>query len=136
VAPISERIGVVATLIGLAALSSLIVTGMAVSTSAFMIGLVAFRSAQGAAAPVLISAAVAPHTARRHRATLLSLNSLAGRLGYGLTLLAVAGAANDDVQSVLRWFSIGSWSLVVILMVTAWLALGRRDARTCADAGT
>ena len=131
VAPISERIGVVATLIGLAALSSLIVTGMAVSTSAFVIGLVAFRSAQGAAAPVLISAAVAPHTARQHRATLLSLNSLAGRLGYGLILLFVAGAASDDVQGVLRWFSIGSWTLVVVLVVTAWLTLsGRRTPVT------
>ncbi|MFW2333301.1 MFS transporter [Ilumatobacter sp.] len=126
VAPISERIGVVATLIGLAALSSLIVTGMAVSTSAFMIGLVAFRSAQGAAAPVLISAAVAPHAARQHRATLLSLNSLAGRLGYGLILLAVAGAANDDVLGVLRWFSVGSWTLVAVLIATAWWAIGRR----------
>ncbi len=126
VAPISERIGVVATLIGLAALSSLIVTGMAVSTSAFMIGLVAFRSAQGAAAPVLISAAVAPHTAKQHRATLLSLNSLAGRLGYGLILLAVAGAANDDVLGVLRWFSVGSWALVAVLIATAWWVVGRR----------
>lgn len=127
VAPLSERIGVVATLIGLAALSSLIVTGMAASTSILVIGLVAFRSAQGAAAPVLISGAVAPHTARQHRATLLSLNSLAGRLGYGLILLFAAGGANDDVRGVLRWFSLGSWSLVVVLIVTAWWTL--RDRR-------
>ncbi len=120
VAPVSERTGVVATLIGLAALSSLIVTGMAVTTSAFMIGVVAFRSAQGAAAPVLISAAVAPHTARQHRATLLSLNSLAGRLGYGVILLTAAGGADDDVRGVLTWFSIGSWGLVVALVATAW----------------
>ena len=103
-------------------------TGMAVSTSALVIGLVAFRSAQGAAAPVLISAAIAPHTARQHRATLLSLNSLAGRLGYGLVLLFASGAANDDVLGVLRWFSIGSWSLVAVLVVTSWWAIGRRDA--------
>ena len=135
VAPISERIGVVATLIGLAALSSLIVTGMAVSTSAFMIGLVAFRSAQGAAAPVLISAAVAPHTARQHRATLLSLNSLAGRLGYGLILLAVAGAANDDVLGVLRWFSVGSWILVAVLITTARWAVGRRRTTVLSSHG-
>jgi len=123
VAPISERFGVPATLIGLGAVSSLIVTGMALSTSVVMLALVALRSVQGAAAPVLISAAIAPMTERQHRATLLSLDSLAGRLGYGVILLVVAAEANDDVQRVLGWFSIGSWTLVVVLVVTALWAL-------------
>jgi MFS family permease len=129
VGPVSERAGVVATLLGLAALSSLIVTAMAASTSILVIGLVAFRSAQGAAAPVLISAAVAPLTARQHRATLLSLNSLAGRLGYGVILLFAAGGANDDVSGVLRWFGVGSWCLVAVLGLTAWWTLRRPVGR-------
>lgn len=135
VAPLSERYGAAGTLIGLGAVSATIVTGMALSTSALVLGLVALRSVQGAAAPVLISAAIAPLTARQHRATLLSLDSLAGRLGYGLVLLVVAADAHDDVQRVLRWFSVGSWALVAILVATAWWAVrGHRPGAADNDA--
>ncbi|MGI9594528.1 MAG: MFS transporter, partial [Acidimicrobiales bacterium] len=129
-APLAERFGTMATLIGLAALSAVIVTGMAIWVSAAVLALVAFRSAQGAAAPVLISAAVAPRVERRHRATLLSLNSLAGRLGYGLFLLLVSGAVADDVQPVLRIFSIVAWTLVAVLICSAVLV--RRAAEPAA----
>lgn len=118
-APLSSRFGVVTTLIALAAISSIIVTSMALFTHAAVLAVAAFRSAQGAAAPVLISAAIAPRTQRQHRATLLSINSLAGRLGYGLLLLFVAGGADDDVQGVLALLSIIAWSLVVVLLATA-----------------
>ncbi len=118
-APLGERFGTVATLIGFAALSAVIVTGMALWAHWLVIGLVIFRSAQGAAAPVLISAAVAPRTEQHHRATFLSINSLAGRLGYGLVLLVVAGDAGDDVQPVLAWFSTISWVMVAVLLVSA-----------------
>lgn len=118
-APLGQRYGTVVTLIGLAALSAVIVTGMALWVSAAVLVLVAFRSAQGAAAPVLISAAVAPLVTRNHRATLLSLNSLAGRLGYGLFLLLVSGAVADDVQRVLRIFAVVAWCLVIVLIASA-----------------
>ncbi len=120
-APLAERFGPVPTLIGLAALSAIIVSAMALWVSAVVLILVAFRSAQGAAAPVLISAAVAPRVERHHRATLLSLNSLAGRLGYGLFLLLVSGAVADDVQRVLRIFSLVGWALVGVLICSAVL---------------
>jgi MFS family permease len=119
-APLSERYGTVATLIGFGALSAAIVTGMALWVHAAVLVLVAFRSAQGAAAPVLISAAVAPLTEQRHRATLLSINSLAGRLGYGLILLVISADAGDDVQRVLAIFAIASWAMVVVLIASAW----------------
>lgn len=125
-APLAERFGTVATLIGFAALSATIVSGMALWVHAAILVLVAFRSAQGAAAPVLISAAIAPRTSPRHRATLLSLNSLAGRLGYGLILLAISGAARDDVRRVLGIFSLVSWAMVATLAVTAHVVF-RRD---------
>lgn len=128
-APLAERFGTPATLIGFGALSALIVTGMAIWVHWLVLGLVVFRSAQGAAAPVLISAALAPRTQQHHRATLLSLNSLAGRLGYGLVVLFVAGAATDDVQPVLRIFSIISWTLVAILIVTAIATVRRATTR-------
>ena len=97
-APVARRIGVIAALVGLGAISAAIVTTMAVTVSVLAIGVVLFRSVQGAAAPVLLSAEIAPRTEQRHRATLLSLNSLAGRLGYGLILQFVAFDIDDDVQ--------------------------------------
>ena len=130
-APLGRRFGTGATLIGLAALSALIVTVMAVRVEAWVLVLVAFRSAQGAAAPVLISAAVAPKVERRHRATFLSLNSLAGRLGYGLFLLVVSGAVADDVQPVLRIFSFVAWGLVAVLAASA--AATRRSATAAGE---
>jgi hypothetical protein len=128
-APLSERFGIVATLIGLAAVSAVIVTGMALWVNIAVLVLVVFRSAQSAAAHVLISSAVAPLTERRHRATILSLDSLAGRLGYGAILLVVSAEANDDVSGVLASLAITSWALVAILLVTATWAIGLRGRR-------
>lgn len=133
-APLGERIGTVPALIGFAALSAVIVSGMALWAHWLVIGLVIFRSAQGAAAPVLISAAVAPRTKQHHRATLLSINSLAGRLGYGLVLLFIAGGAGDDVQPVLALLSMISWTLVALLVVSA-MALARLRPELTAATG-
>ncbi len=125
-APLSERFGIVATLVGLAAVSAVIVTGMALWAHAAVLGLVVFRSAQSAAAHVLISAAIAPVTERQHRATVLSLNSLVGRLGYGALLLIISTDASDDVRGVLAALAITSWALVAILFATAAWAVGLR----------
>ena len=129
---VEERVGTVAALVGISALSATIVTGMALSTHVVLLGLVAFRSVQGAAAPVLISGAVAPLTRQEHRATLLSLNSLAGRLGYGLLLLVVSTGADDDVLGVLGVLAVIAWIMVGILVLTGWWA--RRGAQTPATA--
>ncbi len=127
-APASRRIGVVPTLLGLTALSAIIVTGMALWVHLAVVALVVLRSVQGAAAPVLISDAVAPRVDQGQRATLLSLNSLVGRLGYGLLLKAVAERAQDDVVRVLGWLSILSWVLVGVLVATA-VAVARPAVR-------
>lgn len=127
-APVGERYGTVPTLIALGAVSATIVTGMWWTTSVAMLALAVLRSVQGAAAPVLISAAVAPRTERHHRATLLSLNSLAGRLGWGLILLVVSADADDEVQATIGTFAWISWAMVAVLVLTAWLTLGRRRA--------
>jgi len=121
-APVAERLGIVSTLIGLGAISATIVTGMWWSTSVLVLGLAMFRSVQGAAAPVLISAAVAPLVQRGQRATLLSLNSLAGRLGWGLILMFVSTDAGDDVQGTIGTFAVISWTMVAVLIATSWIA--------------
>lgn len=127
-APLADRFGIVATLIGLGAVSAAIVTGMWWTTSAAMLVVVVLRSVQGAAAPVLISAAVASRTLRQHRATLLSLNSLVGRLGWGGILLVVSTDAGDDVTSTLGTFAWLSWALIAVLLATSWVATGGRTA--------
>ena len=119
---VEERVGTVVALVGISALSATIVTGMALSTHVVLLGLVAFRSVQGAAAPVLISGAVAPLTRQEHRATLLSLNSLAGRLGYGVLLLIVSTGADDDVLAVLGALAVIAWIMVGVLVLTGWWA--------------
>lgn len=122
-APLAARFGTVAVLIGLGVVSATIVTAMALSFSAVVLILVAMRSVQGAAAPVLISAAVAPRTAQHHRATLLSINSLAGRLAYGGLLQLVAADIDDNPRPFLQITSVISWILVAALLATgAWAA--------------
>lgn len=120
-APLVDRFGTVRTLIGLAVVSAVIVTGMALSFATVLIGLTVFRSVQGAAAPVVISAAVAPRTQQRHRATLLSINSLAGRLVYGSLLLVLAIDIDDTPRPFLQTTAVISWSLIAVLAATgAW----------------
>jgi hypothetical protein len=81
---------------------------------------------------VLISAAVSPLVERHHRATFLSLDSLAGRLGWGLILLAVSSGASDEVQATLRIFAWISWAMVLVLIVTSLIVRGetRPDLRS------
>lgn len=127
--PLARRFGLVPTLLGLGALSAVIVTSMAIWVAPVVLILVALRSAQGAAAPVLISAAVASRVKRHHRATLLSLNSLAGRLVWGLILLAVGQAVADDVGRSLTLLSVVAW--LMLAAIVAWaVAIGRRRSAT------
>ena len=128
-APIGERFGTVGALIGLGVLSAVIVTGMALSFSILIVGLIIFRSVQGAAAPVLLSAAVAPRTQQHHRATLLSVNSLAGRLVYGGLLQLLALGVADDPRPFLQASSIISWGLVAVLIPTGIWAAKRERLR-------
>ncbi|MGI9607794.1 MAG: MFS transporter [Acidimicrobiales bacterium] len=115
----SERFGLRRTLVALGALSAVIVTVMSQSTNILVIALVAFRSAQGAAAPILIAAAVAPVVSPAHRATFLSLDSLAGRLTWGTLLLIVPTGMDDAVSTTLGWFSVISWILVALTIAAA-----------------
>jgi MFS family permease len=123
--PLARRFGVMPTLLGLGTLSAIIVTSMAIWVAPVVLILIALRSAQGAAAPVLISDAVASRVQRHHRATLLSLNSLAGRLAWGLILLAVGRVVADDVDRSLTLLSLVAW--LILAAITAWaVAIGRR----------
>lgn len=127
-AHLGRRFGVARALVGLGLLSAVIVSGMAVWQHLALVPVVALRSAQGAAAPILISAVVAPRVGQQHRATLLSLNSLAGRLLWGGLLLTVSVNAADDVGGTLSRLALVSWVLVVVTAITARLVQRRHGA--------
>lgn len=114
-----RRLGAVTALATLAVVSAAVVTVMALTTAVAAVAVALLRSAQTAAAPVIISTEVAPRVARHHRATLLSLDSLAGRLGWGLILAAVSVDAADDVQGTLRLLAVLAWALVAVVALSA-----------------
>ena len=118
-ATVGRRLGVMTTLIGLSVVSAGVVTSMALWVNVLVLAVVALRSVQAAASAVLISEALASHSRRHHRATLLSINSLVGRLGYGIVLLFVSTGAQDDVQGVLATLAVVAWVLVAVLALTA-----------------
>lgn len=115
----ASRFGLKTVLVGLGVLSAVIVSVMAASTHLAVIAIIVFRSAQGSAAPVLISSAVAPIVAQQHRATFLSLDSLGGRLAYGGLLLVVSTNAGDDVSGAIAKLALVSWILVALTVVSA-----------------
>lgn len=126
--PLARRFGVRVVLVGLGVLSAVIVSAMWLSTSLIVLVFIAFRSAQGAAAPVLVSTAAARVVAPEHRATFLSLDSLGGRLTYGALLQVVAASVSDDTARGLGQLSLISWALVAILVVTAAVTFRRHGS--------
>ena len=123
--PLARRFGIPLVLVALGVLSAGIVTTMALSFSLLVLAAVAFRSVQGAAAPVLISAAVAPRVRPNQRATFLSLNSLAGRLVWGSILLGVGGMIDEDLRLGLGVLSAIAWGFVAALIASLVLVVPR-----------
>jgi len=114
--PVLRRgLGVTRSLMALAGVETAIVLGMALTASPLLLPLLAMRSTQAAAAPVLVSTRVSPLLDRGHRATFLSLGSLSGRLLYGLVLLALGGRNGlDPVLGLAAVFAVASLGLLVI----------------------
>lgn len=127
-ARLARSLGVRTFLMGLAVLSATIVTTMAVTTSLVVLAIVAFRSAQGSAAPIVISNAVSSSVRPEHRATLLSLDSLGGRLAYGSLLVFLSSEATDAVSGSLRSLAIVSWTLVALIGAAAIVVSIRHGA--------
>ncbi len=108
----------------LASIEALILVGMALAISPWLVPLLALRSTQAAAAPVLVASAAAPLIARHHRATFLSLGSLSGRLAYGLALLGL-GLVNDLDRVLSIGAALGVASVIVLFLGS--LVAGRDD---------
>ena len=117
-----SSIGLRPALVLLASIEALILVGMALTVSAWLLPLLALRSTQVGAGPVLVSAATAPLLARNHRATFLSLGSLAGRLTYGTALAGLGFVADfDTVLTISAAIGVGS----VGVLIASGLILGQ-----------
>ncbi len=118
-----RSLGVTRALVLLAGLETAIVVAMALTASPLILPLLAMRSTQAAAAPVLVSTRVAPLLERNHRATFLSLGSLSGRLLYGLVLLVLG--TRTGLDSVLATAAVLAVTALGLLAVTSPLASSR-----------
>ncbi len=116
--------GLRGALIILASIEALLLVGMAIVMSPWLIPLLAMRSAQPAVAPVLTASAASPHLAKHHRATFLSMGSVFGRMLYGFVLIALGFI--DELALVLTASAlIGVVS--VLILVAAGRVFGRDD---------
>lgn len=116
-----EKLGFFGVLLALAIISAAIVTTMAIVIALPVALLLVFRSVQGAAAPIVLTTAVAPAVPQTQRATYLSLHSLVGRLSYGALLIVVGRTVGDSLTDSLWVLTAVSWVLIVLILV-AWFA--------------
>jgi len=127
VGPVARRFGAVAVFLAVATIPVVTLAAMASATSVFVLPLLILRSIQTATASVLVPTIVAPRVKRRHRATVLSITSLAGRLAYGIVLISLAGASGFD--STLRWAAWIAGAVIVVVTTSAWF-LVREDTNS------
>lgn len=102
----------------LATVETAILIGMAMVVSPLLLPLIALRSTQAAAGPVIVAAATAPRLERHQRATFLSLGSFSGRLAVAASLVGVSSADGvDEVLDLAAWIGIGSLALLLLSTV-------------------
>jgi len=114
---IRNRIGIWWTLLSAAILQTLIITVMAWVLAPIILVLLLARSVPRALMAPVINAAVTGRVQRKHRATYLSMQSLAGRLSFAgmLLLLTSVVPANEHA----------TWaSLSTALRLSSWIAIG------------
>ncbi len=123
---LARRIGLAATLLGVALIPTGLLVAMAVTSAVWLVPLLALRGVQGAATSVLVPAVVGGHVEQERRATVLSLNSLGGRLLYGGALLGLAATDGDGLGSGLTVAAVlAAVLLAAVLVGYPLLARGR-----------
>ncbi len=95
---IRQRFGLQSTLIGLTAAQVALIGVMAFVIHPVVLPLLALRGVHAAIGGILVVTDITPRIGRGQRATYLSLQSSAGRLGFALTLALLAFAAADLPQ--------------------------------------
>ncbi|MDG2424304.1 MAG: MFS transporter [Phycisphaerales bacterium] len=124
---IRDRIGLWWTLLVATVLQVLIIGVMGWFLAPLVVLLLLARSVPRALMAPVINAAVTGRVARKHRATYLSMQSLAGRLAFAgmLLLLTTAVPSNENttwnsLSSALRlsfWIALGGLAIVIVVAV-------------------
>lgn len=121
----SSAFGAGPTLLGVTVLQGALIAAMAAVVHPLVLPLLLLRSVQPAASNVIVNVEVAPRVPAGQRATFLSLFSLAGRLGYGAVLLALAAWAGDGgradpgaITGLLRGCAVGAAIGIAALALT------------------
>ena len=130
---LAGRIGTVPLVVASLALQVGLIASMAWFVSPWVAILLIGRAIPRALQDAPIRAEVAPRVAKELRATYLSLQSLAGRLGFA-TLLVILSLAATDLASVLQlavWIGVG---LLVAVAVVAGLATTKARSGDTPDA--
>ncbi len=127
---VRARLGVGGALVAMSALQTTIILAMAIVVHPLVLVLLFARSVQPAISQPIVNATCSPRVRSARRATFFSLQSLAGRLAYGLVVgglgwLAGEGAEGDP-ETLGRLLAIAS---LLGLVATAGLAATMRMAR-------
>ena len=136
---LASRFGLARTLLGGTALQGMLIAAMAAVVHPLVVPLLLLRDVQPAIGMVLVNATCAPRVPQARRATYLSLQSLAGRLGFSAVLLALSAAAakeGTDAATMLRRL-LGACAVLAAISLAGLAAtrraLGNADARHPSD---
>lgn len=108
-----------------------LIGALAASTSTLVIGVLLLRIVPDSLAHPFILARIQPLLEDGTRATYLSLKSLGGKVLFAATLMLAATTASDagllpadDLQRILRWYTIGGIICLTALAITArWVRI-------------
>jgi len=129
---IAARLGLPQLLLLANAVQLAIIAGLAIGLHPLLLLLVLGRNFAMAMSTPPMLAVIAPRMAPAQRATWLSLQSLAGRLGFSLVLFALSGAVTSQLQwQALRDVLLACATLGAVLSLAVWWV----GARTGTDTG-
>jgi len=105
----------------------IIIAGLGLVLHPAMLILVMFRNFPMSMVQAPMLSTIAPRVASQHRATYLSLQSLAGRLAFSLMLFVLAGISNDTAGATWSGLSeLFRWSLLAGVLGLLGLYITRR----------
>ena len=121
---VRNRLGAPGALVAVTLVQCVVIAAMALSFNPWILPLLALRSVQSGIGQVIVTTEITPHIGQGQRATYLSMQSLAGRLGFSLVLwdlgASVAGvehqAALDNALSICLWLAVGSVLLLALTL--------------------
>jgi hypothetical protein len=123
---LSKRMGVAFALLLAATVQAAVIALMGWMLSLWIVPLILMRVMPRALMTAPLNAAIAPRIDQRHRATYLSIQSLAGRLSFSAVLFGMSFLATgeEDAAAVADWASVSSMlKMALVIAVVGILVL-------------